>query len=113
VRSADLGNERRATYLEPVKTTLAQFLEQWLANIKTNVSPRTRERYEEIAKKNLIPLLGAITLTKLQPVQISATYIKALAEGRRDGKGGLSARTVRHMHSVFKHALTQAVAGNC
>jgi Arm DNA-binding domain len=33
------------TYLEPAKTTLAQFLEQWLSHIKANVSPRTHERY--------------------------------------------------------------------
>jgi integrase len=97
------------TYLEPAKTTLAQFLERWLANIKGNVSPRTHERYEEIAKKNLIPLLGAITLTKLRPMQIAAAYTKALADGRRDGKGGLSPRTVHHMHRVLKQALTQAV----
>jgi integrase len=97
------------TYLEPTKTTLAQYLEQWLANIKGNVSPRTHERYEEIAKKNLIPLLGAITLTKLQPMQISAAYTKALANGRRDGKGGLSPRTVHHLHRVLKQALAHAV----
>jgi integrase len=97
------------TYLEPAKTTLAQFLEQWLANIKASVSPRTHERYEEIAKKNLIPLLGGITLTKLQPMHISAAYTKALADGRRDGKGGLSPHTVRHMHRVLKQALAHAV----
>lgn len=97
------------TYLEPAKITLAQFLEQWLANIKGNVSPRTHERYEEIAKKNLVPLLGAITLTKLRPMQIAAAYTKALAGGRRDGKGGLSPRTVHHMHRVLKQALAYAV----
>jgi integrase len=97
------------TYLEPAKTTLAQFLGRWLSNIKGNVSPRTHERYEEIAKKNLIPLLGAITLTKLRPIQIAAAYTEALADGRRDGKGGLSPRTVHHMHRVLKKALTQAV----
>ena len=97
------------TYLEPAKTTLTQFLERWLANVKGNVSPRTHERYEEIAKKNLIPLLGATTLTKLRPMQIAAAYTKALAGGRRDGKGGLSPRTVHHMHRVLKQALAQAV----
>ena len=40
------------TYLEPDKTTLAQFLVQWLEHIKANVSPRTHERYSEIATKN-------------------------------------------------------------
>jgi integrase len=97
------------TYLEPARTTLAQFLDQWLADIKGNVAPRTHERYSEIARKNLIPLLGAMMLPKLQPMQISAAYTKALASGRRDGKGGLSPRTVHHMHRVLKQALNQAV----
>src|SRR5665811_1802549 len=36
-------------------------------------------------------------------------YATALASGRRDGKGGLSRRTVHHMHRVLKQALGQAV----
>ena len=97
------------TYLEPDKTTLAQFLTRWLAHIKANVSPRTHERYAEIANKNLVPLIGAAILTKLKPVQISAAYGKALESGRRDGNGGLSPRTVHHIHRVLKQALKQAV----
>lgn len=97
------------TYLEPDKTTLAQFLTRWLGHIKANVSPRTHERYAEIANKNLIPLIGAAILTKLKPVQISAAYGKALESGRRDGNGGLSPRTVHHIHRVLKQALKQAV----
>jgi integrase len=104
VRPADFGNERRH-----LSGASQDDNEQWLANIKANVSPRSHERYEEIAKKNLIPLLGAIPLTKLKPIQISAAYTKALANGRRDGKGGLSARTVHHMHRLLKQALAQAV----
>jgi integrase len=97
------------TYLEPDKTTLAEYLDRWLDNIKANVSPRTHERYSEIAKKNLVPLIGGASLTKLKPVQISAAYAKALDVGRRDGNGGLSPRTVHHMHRVLKQALSQAV----
>ena len=48
-------------------------------------------------------------LPKLQPARISVAYAKALAEGRRDGKGGLSPRTVGHMHRVLRQALQQAV----
>jgi integrase len=36
-------------------------------------------------------------------------YSAALDGGRRDGKGGLSPRTVGHMHRVLKQALSQAV----
>jgi integrase len=99
----------RGTYLEPNKTTVAHFLDRWLADIKSRVAPRTHERYVEIVGKNLVPVLGAVVLTKLQPMQISDAYAKALSGGRRDGKGGLSASTVRYMHVVLKAALGQAV----
>jgi len=99
----------QGTYFEPDKTTLTQFLERWLENIKPNVAPRTHERYAEIATKNIIPLLGGLILAKLKPAQISEAYTKAITTGRRDGKGGLSARTVNHVHRVLKQALGQAV----
>jgi integrase len=100
------------SYVEPSKTTLSGFFDSWLAHIRTQVSPRTLERYEEIARKNLVPLLGAVTLTKLRPDQISTAYGKALVSGRRDGKGGLSPRTVHHMHRILRQALAQAVRWN-
>jgi integrase len=96
------------SYVEPSKTTLAQFLDRWLKHIRPNVSPRTLERYEQIATKNIVPLLGAKVLSKLQPIDISEAYGKALESGRRDGKGGLSPRTVHHMHRVLYSALGQA-----
>ncbi|OSJ22140.1 site-specific integrase [Bradyrhizobium japonicum] len=95
-------------YVEPSKLTLAQFFDRWLKHIKANVSPRTHERYEQIATKNICPLLGARLISKLQPIDISEAYGKALESGRRDGKGGLSARTVNHMHRVLFSALGQA-----
>src|SRR6478609_7948638 len=57
------------TYLEPDKTTVAQFFDKWLENIKPNVSPRTHERYGEIARKNIVPLIGGVVLAKLKPAQ--------------------------------------------
>jgi integrase len=96
------------TYTEPSKLTLLQFFERWLVHIRPNVSPRTHERYTEIALKNIVPLLGATPLSKLQPIDISAAYAKALTSGRRRGKGGLSPRTVHHMHRVLFSALDQA-----
>jgi integrase len=97
------------TYMEPSKTTMAQYLDRWLGHIKSQVSPRSHERYSEIARKNLAPLIGGVVLSKLQPAQISQAYTQALANGRRDGTGGLSPRTVHHMHRVLKQALGQAV----
>jgi integrase len=97
-------------YLEPSKTTLAQFLERWLEHIKTQVTPKSYERYAGLVRQNIVPLLGAVVLTKLKPAQISTAYAVALAGGRKDSKeGGLSPRSVGHMHRVLKQALGQAV----
>jgi hypothetical protein len=51
--------------LEPNKTTVAQFLERWLDHIRTQVSPKSHERYAGIVHQNLIPALGAVRLNKL------------------------------------------------
>jgi integrase len=97
------------TAVEPSRLTVAAFLERWIEHMQGQVSARSHERYAELCRKNLTPLLGGLMLTKLQPAHISAAYAKALASGRRDGSGGLSARTVTHMHRVLREALQQAV----
>src|SRR5262244_1615132 len=103
---AELQN---GTAVEPSRLTVSDFLERWIEHMQGQVSPRSHERYAEIARKNLAPLLGGLALTKLQPAQISQAYAKALASGRRDGTGGLSACTVTHMHRVLREALQQAI----
>ena len=96
-------------FVEPNKTTVAEFLQRWLDHVQTQVQPRTHRGYTEKVV-NLIAALGGIPLSKLKPEQISAAYSAALAGGRRDGKpGGLSARSVHHLHRVLKQALGQAM----
>jgi integrase len=97
------------THVDPTRETVSAFLDRWLEHMQGQVSSRSHERYSELARKNLAPLLGALALSKLQPAHISQAYAKALASGRRDCTGGLSARTVTHMHRVLHEALQQAV----
>jgi integrase len=103
-----LTEMKKGTLIEPDKTTLAEFIARWLGQIKTQVSPRSYERYAEIVNLYILPALGAMQLAKLRPEHISEAYSKALTGGRRDGVGGLSAQTVKHMHTVLKQALRQA-----
>jgi integrase len=110
IESARLISERQGgSFIEANKITFAQHLGRWLDHVKSQIAPRTHERYSEIVRNNIIPAIGAIHLTKLRPVQISDAYIKALASGRRDGKGGLSPNTVVYLHRLIKQALSQAV----
>src|SRR6516162_5228026 len=104
-----IAQQAEGTYVDPSRMTVADFLERWIEHMEGQVSPRSHERYAELCRKNLVPLLGGLALTKLQPAHISTAYAKARASGRRDGSGGLSARTVTHMHRVLREALQQAV----
>jgi integrase len=98
------------SYLEPAKISVAAHMERWLEHVRSQVSPKTFERYCGVVRGHIMPALGAVLLTKLQPAQISEMYAKALSSGRRDGKGGLSAASVLYMHRLLKEALAVAVS---
>ena len=93
--------------VEPGRITVAQFLDQWLAHIKPQVTPRTHERYAEIVHTYLAPALGTTLVTKLQAMAISTAYAGMLSGGRRKGNGGLSPRSIQHCHRI----LSQPTAG--
>jgi len=90
------------TFMKPGKTTLGQFLEQWLKDYVCNLGPKTAESYEHIIHRHLIPFLGAITLTGLKPEHLQKCYSEKLS-------GGLSAQSVRHCHTVLHTALQTAI----
>src|SRR5262245_46447932 len=41
--------------IEPARTTLATFLDRWLDHVRTQVSPKSHERYSEICLKTINP----------------------------------------------------------
>jgi integrase len=97
-------------YVEPSRMTVSDFLDRWLDDYaRASVSAKTFERYEEIVRLHLKPALGHHPLAKLQPLHIARYYTEALASGRIDGSGGLSARSVLHHHRVLRAALHQGV----
>ncbi|UUP19538.1 site-specific integrase [Nitratireductor thuwali] len=100
---------KSGNYIEPTRQSVTEFLDEWLKFMKPSVSLKTHERYAEILQKGVAPLLGDVTLAKLKTDRIDGALSKALTEGRRDGKGGLSPRTVHHMRRVLIKALDQAV----
>ena len=103
-------SDRRKTSAPADRITVAAHMERWLEHVRSQVSPKTFERYCGVVRGNILPALGAVLLTKLQPAQISEMYAKALASGRRDGKGGLSPASVLYMHRLLKEALQVAVS---
>lgn len=100
----------KGVYIKTRRLTLGKFLYLWLDGyVRTNCSPRTLDSYQSIVNRHLIPNLGSLLLTQLHPQEIQQYYARALTEGRTDGKGGLSAVTVLHIHRVLVEALNYAV----
>lgn len=97
------------SFQKPGKVTVSEFLERWLLHMTMQVDARTHHGYAEKVRGNIIPLLGHGLLTKLTNELIEAAYSTALTSGRRNGAGGLSPRTVHHMHRILKQSLKQAV----
>lgn len=97
-------------FMKPGKTTVADYLQKWLTDyVWPNLAPRTAEGYEHIVRRHLVPALGNLPLTQLKPEHLQHYYSQKLASGRSDGKGGLSAKTVRHHHITLHGALRAAV----
>lgn len=96
-------------YVEPARQTVTEYLRQWLGFSQTRVSAKTFERYREIVETQIVPALGHIKLHKLHPTQIQEVYSLWSRQGRRNGKGGLSAQTIVHHHRLLHRAMSQAV----
>jgi integrase len=103
IKSADDG-----AHVAPARLILADYLRDWLY-ADPRISPKTRERYCQLAERQIIPHLGAVVLQKLRPVQVSEWHTDLLKSGGKDGKS-LAARTVGHAHRVLHRGLERAVA---
>ena len=105
-----LVSVEQGNFVKSCRLTVAQLLEEWLQNhVALNCSPRTKASYEMIVHRHIIPELGAIRLSQLEPRHLQAFYSQQRTKGRVDGKGQLSFQTVRYCHSLLANALGHAV----
>jgi len=95
--------------LEPTKVTLGDYLERWLGTVRPNLAPSTYRRYEGLLRRQVISYIGPVPLSKLRPLHVQQLYARLREAGRIDGAGGLSPRSLLHVHRVLSGALGQAV----
>lgn len=100
-------------YIPSSRVTVGSYLTEWAHNYGVlHTSPRTAESYGSEIRRHIIPALGAKPLSELRPQDLERFYAHSLTAGRRDGKGGLSARTVLYHHRILSEALEHAVRTN-
>ena len=98
------------TFVNPDKVTLKEYLTRWFDDIvEPNLSQTTKDGYRYFVDGHIVPALGDILIQNLQPMHIQQFYKEQLENGRVDGKGGLSAKSVLNIHRILKRALAHAV----
>lgn len=83
--------------------TVKELLVQYLA--QTDVKTSTRERYRFMLERHILPYFGKTPASKLTAKVLSAFLLHLKENGRLDGKGGLSAKTVRDLAVLLKTLL--------
>lgn len=92
--------------------TVGAWLDQWLDGLR--LAPSTVASYRKNCRLHLKPYIGDVPLASLTSARLTKLYRELEAGGRRNGKGepdggGLSARTVRYIHTIIGAALTAVV----
>ena len=97
-------------FIEPEDISVQEYLKKWLKEYaKNNVSDRTFIDYESITKNHLLPFLGKLKLSEIQERHIIKYQNSKLKNGRLDGTGRLSKRSVQYHHRILSQALKHAV----
>ncbi len=100
---------RTGMWTDPGRTTVGDFLEQWLEAMEPTVRDNTLRSYREMIEYWVIPRVGTLKLAHLNAAHLRTLQAELLASGRVDGKGGLSAQSVLKCHRTLKHAFKDAV----
>ena len=90
--------------------TLAEYLAAWLELCEgRGLRPASIASYRATVRTTIIPNLGRVHLESIGPLDLNTLYRRLLKDGRADGRGGLSPRTVRYAHSILRKAFSDAV----
>jgi integrase len=102
----------RQEWVDPSKQPLGKYLDEWADGLR--LADSTVASYKKNIRLHLTPYLGTVPLMSLTTAKIDKLYRTLESGGRRDGKAkltgeGLSARTVRYIHTILRAALQAAV----
>ena len=102
-RCAELIAETRGgSATSPERMTIELYLGRWLEHMRPLVSPKTHERYSQMVRANLVPVIGTTPIAKVSPMQISGAYATMI-------RNGLAPASVTHVHRLLSQALKHAV----
>lgn len=119
------GNKRRAAQL--LQETLQQYQQQsgilpssirfsdyirhWLEQVRRRVDEVTYQGYETLAKSHILPYFdqSGLLLQQIARADLQAYLDEKASHGRKDGKGGLSPKSIRMHKNILHQTLNEAV----
>ena len=102
--------EQRAGVV-PSDVLFSEYVRHWLTIVRRKVDEVTYQGYNTLAESHILPYFDVLGV-KLQEVSLPLlqAYIdEKQAHGRKDGKGGLSARSLRLHKNILHQTLDEAV----
>lgn len=95
----------------PTEILFSEYVLRWLDRKRTSIDEVTYQGYKTIVHAHIVPYFKtkAIKLTDLSRNDIQCYIDEKSQNGRRDGKGGLSAKSVKSHVVIIKQVLKEAV----
>lgn len=93
------------------KVLFSDYVKVWLKEAKIKVDKVTYQHYENDAKNHIIPYFDniGIKLADVDRQVLQNYFIKKYENGRKDGKGGLSPKTLKHHKNIIYQTLELAL----
>ena len=91
--------------------TVADCVRRWLIRMRRRVDEVTYRSYQHTAETHILPYFDENRLKLCDcTVEVLQTYFdEKYRNGRKDGKGGLSSKTMRHHKGILGQALAECV----
>lgn len=92
---------RDGAYIAPNELTVKAWADEWIKNYLLKARESTKYQYEQYFRLYVFPVIGD------KPIQdITAPMIQGIIAGKL--RDGLSAKTVRNLHSIMHHCFQDA-----
>lgn len=86
--------------------------EQWLDNVKMRIKESSYVKYHNLVQNHILPELGDCKAVQMTTDVIEQFVQNKLKNGKRDGNGGLSEKTVKDILAVLKEICLYAAGWN-
>ena len=105
----EMSYSLKRTETKPIiKLTVKEVCSEWLESKRLTVKKSTYANYSRLLINHIYPLLGGQAYSLLSKKQLNSFISELVSDGRKDGKGGLSSKTVKDIFIVLKSVSSYA-----